>query len=374
MQEGVWLLQGAAVLAELTENGWPSEAAIASLRLLAQGVQGIPELSRCQIFRTGAVLSSGSFLPTEGRLSEEACFRLGYILSENIATGWKHFLSMSTSQALAIGQAQLFLLQHVHTLLPPPVRPFLYTGVYGLIGMALHFQERHEEALRAHQSSYLAALASGDPLYVGESLICQADCYRALGCYDADLQMIQEALRLIGDPTEEAAKRIKAHVFTCWADHAMTLQQPDLSQEKLDESAEGIEGLSAHEAFDHAGWLLLAGKHALLMHRNMEAMQAFQQALAELPDHWTLRRVMTGIGLAMAYARLKEREHSFAVAEALVPQVQVVRAPRVYKWFADYLLQDVLASYPTDSRGRRFVADVCGSIPEMSLYVDNVGS
>ena len=114
-------------------------------------------------------------------VSEEERIQLNDGLGTSVAMSWKLFQHTSVSQMLAIGQSQLILVQHAHALLYPSVRSLLYTGVYSQIGLALHFQKRDEEALQAYQSAYIAALSSGDPWYVAQSLICQSDSYHAQG-------------------------------------------------------------------------------------------------------------------------------------------------------------------------------------------------
>ncbi len=124
----------------------------------------------------------------------------------------------------AAGRAHLVLVQQAHALLYPTLRPFLYAGVYDLIGIAQHFERQDQEALHAHQAGYLAALATGDAWYVAQSLICQADCYHALGAYQRAIQTIEEALRILAHPLTPAHRRATAHSLTCWADNAMALQ------------------------------------------------------------------------------------------------------------------------------------------------------
>ncbi len=80
---------------------------------------------------------------------------------------------------LAVGQVQLSLIHQAHALLYPATRPYLYTGAFSLIGIALHFQERNEEALQMYHNGYIAALATSDPWYVVASLISLAECYDA---------------------------------------------------------------------------------------------------------------------------------------------------------------------------------------------------
>src|SRR5581483_9487869 len=117
-------------------------------------------------------------------------------------------------------------------------RSLFYSGIYNLIGKALSFQEQYEQALHAHNSAYFAALQAGDSWCVIQSLICQADGYQALSQHVRAIEIIEEALRIIGDNfTDEAHLRSKAHLLACWADNAMAGGEITVAQKKLDTSA-----------------------------------------------------------------------------------------------------------------------------------------
>lgn len=102
-----------------------------------------------------------------------------------------------------IGRVQLSLIHQAHTLIDPSALPYFYAGAYGFIGIGLHFQERNEEALHAYHHGYIAALATGNPWYIAQSLICQTDSYHALGQFSMAIQAIEEALRVIAGSTDE---------------------------------------------------------------------------------------------------------------------------------------------------------------------------
>src|SRR5260370_27777760 len=123
-----------------------------------------------------------------------------------------------------------------HAILYLATRPYLYTGPFSLIGIALHFQERNEEALQMYHNGYIAALATSDPWYVVASLISLADCHHALNQYSDAIQVLEEALHIIGEPTYKAGVRLKAHLLACWAANPMMLHDDRHTQEKLDAS------------------------------------------------------------------------------------------------------------------------------------------
>ncbi len=324
-------------------------------------------ITRREFLQAGVAATASSISIFAGKhVTEEQRSQLHHALSENIKAGWKLFHTAGNAQALAVGQAQLFLVQQTHTLLYPSVRSFLYAGAYSLIGIALHFQEHDEEALQVHSSAYIAALATGEPWYVVQSLICQADCHHALGQYGLAIQTIEEALRIIGHPTDEAQVRAKAHLLTCWADNALVLGDYTTAQKKLDAAAEYLDRLTPNEEFDRAGWLLLAGKHALITKRYAKAIDYFEEALAELPDQWIWRRAATIIGLSMAYARMKERDQSLAVAENLMPMIQTANARMTDRWFTEYLQRDLLGVFPMDDYVRTFVTDSYRRRPQLA--------
>jgi tetratricopeptide (TPR) repeat protein len=344
-QIGAWLAMSAADLALLFDEGWSLESLIASLQIILQGVQAMPSVTRSitrrRLFQLGAAaIVSGIPIPEGRHISAEDRVQLCQALGDTIATGWKQLYSVDTAQALAVAQAQLFLVQQSHSLLYPKARSLCYAGAYGQIGMTFHFQERDGEALQAYRSSYIAALEAGEPWYVVQSLICQADSYTALCHYDVAIRTIEEALRIIGEPTDEPMKRAKAHLLTCWADNAMMLQDFQTTEEKLKTGNYG------------------------------SAQACFQQALREVPQQWILRHAMTAIGLAMAYAGMSERDESLATAEQVVPMLKTINAPMTNRWFSEYLQQYLLGAFPTDTRVHSFVAETYKGFPQLTRIAD----
>jgi transcriptional regulator with XRE-family HTH domain len=259
---GALLALEASELATFFDEGWSVEELLATLRVVLPGARIMSKITRRtfgrKLFQLGAAaVLSGIPIPSGRHISAEDLRELHNALGEGIASAWKLFQNASNAQVLTIAQAQLSLVQQAHGLLYPSVRPFLYMGAYSLIGLALHFQARDEEALQAQRSAYIAAMAAGDPWYVAQSLICQADSYHALGQYDTAIQMIEEALRIIGKPTDSALVCAKAHLLTCWADNAMMLEDYTTVQKKLDVSGEYLDQIAPNEEFDRAGccWL-----------------------------------------------------------------------------------------------------------------------
>lgn len=323
-------------------------------------------MARCHFLELGiaALISQLAQLDSR-RVSALEREVLSQVLGESITASWKLLLSVENAMVVAIGRAQLALIHQAHALISPPALPYFYAGAHSFIGIGLHFQERDEEALQAYHHGYIASLATGDPWYVAQSLICQADSYHALGEYSKAIQAVEEALRIIARSTDEGDKmqRAKAHLLSCWADSAMMLHDERTTQEKLDMAEAFLDPHVSDEEFDRSAWLLIAGKHALHLGNNVTAKECFEEALASLPEQWVLRRVMTATGLAMAHARMGERDESIVNAQALVPLIQATNTPMTNRWFMQYLHHDLLGRFPTDSAIRAIVATTCQQHP-----------
>ncbi len=342
------------------------------LRVLLEpeGEQDMLRLSRRQLLELGiaAFISHLAQLDSK-RISAIEREELGRALGESIANGWKLFHTAGNAAVLAVGQVQLSLIHQAHALLYPATRPYLYTGAFSLIGIALHFQERNEEALQMYHNGYIAALASGDPWYVVASLISLADCHHALSQYSDAIQVLEEALHIIGEPTDKARVRLKAHLLACWADNAMMLHDDRTTQEKLDAAEAYLDQLMPNEEFDRAAWLLIAGKYAFNTRNYAAAKNCFEDALTELPEQWLLRRAMTATGLAMAYARMGERDSSLTIAGDLVPLIRTINAQMTNRWFTEYLQQDLLGIFPSDREVQSFVANTRRQLPQQTSLI-----
>src|SRR5260370_39433511 len=161
-----------------------------------------------------------------------------------------------------------------------------------------------------YHNGYIAALATDDPWYVVASLISLADCHHALSQYSDAIQVLEEALHIIGEPTDKARVRLKAHLLACCADNAMMLHDDRTTQEKLDAAEAYLDQLMPNEAFDRAAWLLISGQYAFNTRNYAAANHCLEDAIPELPEQWLLRRSITSTGLAMANASTGERDRS----------------------------------------------------------------
>ena len=366
-QLGAWLALGASGLSSLFDAGWSIESVLDALRVVLQGIQRMPVLSRRTLLQLGAAaLVSGIPVLPGKHISEEERVQLTRALGESIGGGWKFFSVAATEQTLAIGQAQLYILQNLHSTLYSAVRPIFYSAVYNLIGSALCFKEYYSEALHAHSSAYIAALEAGDPWSMAQSLNWQAYVYHALGQYAEAIQAIDAALRLVSYRIDEMCMRLKGHLLASWAENAAMIGEDAIVQEKLEASEALLDRIPPNEEFDRERWLQQAGNCALRSGDYKIAIERFEKALAGLPQSWLLRRAITVIPLAVAYTRIQEREASLAVAKKAMPVVSAMNAPAINKQFGEYINHDLLGSFPHDSRIRAFVTDVRSLFPQLS--------
>lgn len=368
-QLGAWLALSAQDLIPLFDAGWTPEMVLEALHIQLKGVSAMSLISRRAFGRHllqlgAATLLSGIPLPAGEHTSAEERMRLHQAFGESIAAGWKLFHTACNAQVLAVGQAELALLQQTHAFLYPQIRSIFYAGVYNLIGRAHHFQEHYEAALLAHMSAHIAALGAGDPWHVAQSLICQSDTYQALGRYTDAIGCIQEALRTLGN-VEEEHLRSRAHLLGCWADNAMTMGEYTLSQHKLAESEAYLDRISPKEEFDRTSWLQLAGKRSLMAGDPKQAVAHLEEALAVIPSHWLVRRAGILIPLAIAYARMRERDLSIQMAQQMVPVLVAMNAPMTNKQFAEYLSQDLLGLAPHDEQTYSFVREARHQLPSL---------
>ncbi len=370
-QLGAWLALSAQHLTPLFDAQWTPQMVLEALHVLLPGVHAMSLISRRafgqQLLQLGAaaILSSVP-IPAGKYISAEERIHLHQALGESIREGWNLFHTAGNAQVLAVAQAELGLVQQAHALLYPQVRSIFYTGVYNLIGRAYHLREHYEAALQAHISAHIAALGAGDPLYVAQSLICQADTYQALGQHTNAIECIEEALRTLGHHDEEHV-RSRAHLLGCWADNAMTMGEFTIAQQKLEEAEVYLDHISPKEEFDRASWLQLAGKRAIMARYYKQAVPYLEEALAISPPHWLVRRAGILIPLAIVHARMGERDLSVQIAQQAMPVLVAMNAPMSNKHFADYLQQDLLGLFPRDEQIYTFVTETQHRLPQIAV-------
>jgi len=232
-----------------------------------------------------------------------------------------------------------------------------YSAVYRLIGGALHFQGRYDEARRAHEKSYIVALEGGDVWNMAQSLSWQADGFKAQAEYSSALETIEGAVRLLSQQNAREAIRLRAHLLASGAENAAYVGDVKNVEANLNLSEDLIKDLPAHEEFDHASWHQHAGACALILGHYDRAIRHLQQAMDELPPQWTLRHATTLMPLALAYARRLERDASLAIAEKAIPVINAINSPSLSKQFIGYMQKEFIGSFPGDPHIHTFVTD-----------------
>lgn len=366
-RSGAWLALSAHHLVPLLEEGWSVEEVFRSLPIILKVVQAMPKgtqkSSRRQFFEKlfayGVVAVIGGIpLPSSEHLSIEERVRLHSALAESIAAGWKLFHTAGTAQVLAVGQAQLDLLQQVSSHLYPGAQPLFYSGVHRLIGASQYFQGRYDEAYREQEKAYIAALEGADTWNMAQSRGWQAYVLKARGHFADALQMADAALRLVSYQHDTESVRLRARLLAFSAENAALLGDGKEVQTRLDASEALLEHLPGyHEEFDRVSWLQQAGTCALSLQHYDVAVTRLQQAFDELPAQWTLRTVSTAIPLARALTQQKERSRALAIARKTLPLVKSSQSPTLVQEFTTYLQAGLLASFPNDSDCQKFVAE-----------------
>jgi tetratricopeptide (TPR) repeat protein/transcriptional regulator with XRE-family HTH domain len=365
-QTSTYLTDGVSDLALFVEAGWSVDDILDSLRIILPGVQAMRKITRREIWKLGAAAVMSDIPILTGRhISAEERAELHNALGESIAGGWKLFHTTGNAQVLAVGRAQLFLVQQNHALLYPSVQPLFYSGVYRLMGAALFFQEKYEEAHRAQSSAYAAALEGADTWNMAQSRTWQVYGYHARGQHIEAIQAIESALRLTVEHTDESSRRLRSHLLACWAENAAAIGETTTAYEKLDASAVLLEGISPNEEFDRMHWLQIAGNCAFAVRNYFVAIRYYEEALAELPPNWIMRYAVTALPLAAAYAKVGERDASLTVAKKAISLISTLNAPIVNRQLADYIQHDLLELFPGDSSVHTFVGDLRHRFPHL---------
>lgn len=345
-------------LAALTTLGWTVQDVIAALQIILQGEAVMAKLNRRQALQLGAGLFLGGIvLPDHEHPTAEERGQLTQALSESIVAGWALFQTSNTAQVLAVGQAQLTLIQQAHHTLYPSARPMLYSAVYRLIGGALHFQGRYDEARLAHEKSYITALEGNDLWNMAQSLIWQADGYKLQQQFGQAREIIEGALRLLSSQQNIETTRLQAHLLASGAENAAYLGDVRDVRAKLAASERLLKDLPPHEEFDHACWHQHAGACALILGQYDDAISHLQQAMDELQPQWTLRHATTLMPLTLAYARKQDKEASLEIAEKAIPSITALNSPSLSSQFVGYVRQELIGSFPGDSHIQTFVED-----------------
>ncbi len=365
-QMSAWLTLGANHLSMLLDAGWSSEQVLDSLPVVLLGLQGLPRINRRKMLELGtAALVSKIPLSSSSQIIESERLRITEALGKSIGDGWKLFQRAGNTQVLIVVNIQKYLMQQVHALLYPGIQSLYYSGIYRLMGAALYFQERFEEAQYAQNCAYTAALESADTWNMAQSRTWQAYGYQALGQHDSAIQTIASALHLITIQDDEASRCLHSHLLACWAESATALRDYRTAQEKLEASENLVAAIKPNEEFDYSHWLQVAGNCAQLRGDYTTAIRYYKQALTNLDPCWLMRNSITTMPLAAVYARIGEYEASLDVAMKATSLISRFNAPIMVRQLIAYLQHDLLGHYSDDASIRSFIEIAQRQIPQI---------
>ena len=347
-------------LASLNTLGWTLQDIMNALQIVLQGEMALASMKRCQVLQLGAsIFLLGSIdIPTREHPSFEERAQLTKTLGEGIAAGWTLFHIASPTQVIAVSRSQLTLLQQVHSDVYPTVLPMLFSAVYRLYGAALHFQGHYDDAHKAHQKAYIAALEDADTWNMAQSRSWQAYGLKSIGNYTEALRVADTSVRLVSQQNDTESIRLQARLLAFGAENAALIGDAVGSETRLAASERLLEHLPVmHEEFDHASWLQQAGVCALYPQQHHLAAKHLEQALNELPIQWALRYISTALPLAMAYTRMRELDETLRIVEKTMPIVRSVQAPALTMEFQNFLSVELPKSFPGNERCSAITAE-----------------
>ncbi len=365
-QLGALLALEAHGLATFFDEGWSVDEILESLRVVLPvvQVQAMAKITRRtfgrKLLQLGAAAAVGGIpIPSGQHISEEDRVKLHHALGESIAAGWKLFHRAGNAQVLAVGQAQLSLVQQASQNLYPNIRPIFYSSAYNLIGAAYHFQGRYNDAYKAHEQAYIAALEAMDMLNMAQSRAWQANGLREQRRYSEALQTIEAALRLVSQQRDTESIRLQAHLFASGAEMAAFLGKDTLMQRYLDSSQMVLTQLpyEYNDEFDHTSWHQYKGTCALILNQNNTAAEELQMAIDGLPPQSMIRHIITLTPLAIAYARERQRDRCLETIKRAATVVKTINSSSLNKQFVDYIQQEILGPFADDQDIQAFASE-----------------
>lgn len=363
---GTWLALAAGYLAPVFDQGWQVDAIVEVLNIVLPVVRAMPISIQHVLLQAGnrAILGRVPFVLQQ--ITEEEQMRLSHALSESIATGWMLFHTTGNRQILAVSETLVFFTQYLSPYLCRASRPLFSSGAYRLKGAALFFQEDYIAANHAQEGAYYAALEGADAWNMAQCRTWQAYGYQAVGQYASAIETIEAVLRLIADQEHEPYLRLRSHLLACWAENATLIQEYSVACEKLQASELLLKRFEPNEEFDYMHWLHIAGVCAFHRKDYSTAIRYFEEALKALPLNWIMRYTITAMPLAVAYARLGERDTSLAVAKKATTLIRDFDAPIMNRQFVRYVQQDLLKQFPHDTSVNTFLLEVRDQLPHIA--------
>ena len=350
---GTWLALESCNIASLFDAGWTLDAILDSLRVVLQGVEGMPMMTRRKLLQLGGMAAISGIVPLVDRqATEEEQIQFTQRIGNSISYGWKLFNTTNTPQVLAVGQALLTLIQQNCFYLLPHTRPLLYSSAYRLIGAALHFHGSYEKAYQFHERAYITALEGADTWNMVQCRMWQANGFMEQKRYAEALQTNEAALRLINHHDNSEVVRTKAKLLASSAESAAYLGETKQVQEKLNTSKSVLEQFpqTLHDEFDDKSWHHHAGTCALILGHHDTAIKELQQAVQGLPAHLVVRNVTALMPLAIAYARAGEREKCLETTMKVIQQSKELNAQGISKQFSDYIREEIHKAFPHDAQ------------------------
>ncbi len=355
-QLSTWFTLGSSYLAALFEAGWTPEAILNALRAVLPGFQGMPGTMRKTLLHmSGSAPLETSILSTGGHLSPGEQQHLADSLSKSVDDGWHLFHQAPPAQVMILAQTLLTLVQQSHSFLSHETRPMLYTSTYNLFGATLLFQGHYEAARRAHEKAQIAALEGANPWAMAQSLNWQAIVAQVCGHFQEAMQLIEAALRLLGQRDDEPGLRLRAHLLADWAYNAAHLPGETRVQEHLEASAHLVKPLQLDEEFDYLQWQQITGSCFLLRGKYSKAISLLEQSLARLPAPWMVRHLLTLFPLAEAYARAGERDASIETGTRITTLLLAQEDARMFHLRWGEYRQILQATFPHDQRIQQFL-------------------
>lgn len=337
-QLSAWLLSGTNYLSMLFDAGCTPEQVVDSVRVILQGVQGLPRISRRKMLELGAyALVNGVPIMQSGWVTESECIRATEALGKSIGDGWKLFHATSTELLFAVAEAQLCMMQQVHGIFYPSVRCAFYSSIYRLKGAALFFLARYREAMKAFDQSYIAGLEANDPWHMAESLSWQGGVWKACGMQDRAIQATEAALRLTFACEEVRSLPLRARLLAHWAESAALLHQPNIMMEKLESSAGLLRRFETSDEYDYATWQQYLATCHFYIGDVVDADRYFEQALAGLKPDWILQKGYTLLLQAQARLKMGEIDRSITSARDSLPFIATINSPLINRGLIDYV-------------------------------------
>lgn len=315
-------------------------------------------ITRRMLLQSGTTtLASSIILPVRKHITAEEQFQFTNAVGENIGAAWKLFHMADTAQILAIGQAQLYILQQSHDALYPHVRPAFYSAVYRLIGAALYFDERYHEARQACTQAYRAALEGNDHWNMSQSLSWQVYVWNVLGKPAKALQTTDMALQIISQQDDIESRILRGRLLAASAENQALLENTRDMENSLNLSERVLERLPKHhEEFDRASWYQYAGLCALHAKQCSLAVHYLQKARNEMLPQWLLRQANVLIPLATAYIYQQELDKSLEIANKAIPIIEIIQSKSIYQQFGRYIQQDLMRNFSGEPKVALFVA------------------